>query len=78
MLDGHRVKYDRLKAIQGRAIANNHASLCLPVYRSLIAKNTELIAPEIDAFVSSHLSRTGRPGYNRGNESSSLQSSNGS
>ena len=64
MLDGHRVKYDRLKAIQGRAIANNHASLCLPVYRSLIAKNTELIAPEIDAFVSSHLSRTGRPGYN--------------
>ena len=64
MLDGRRTKYERLKAIQGRAIAHNRASLCLPVYRSLVSKNTELLAPIIDEFISRHKKRRGRPGNN--------------
>ena len=64
MLDGRSNKYERLKAVQGRAIAYNRASLCLPVYRSLVAKNTELLAPIIDEFISHHTNRRGRPGNN--------------
>lgn len=64
MLDGRKIKYERLKAVQGRAIAHNRASLCLPVYRSLVSKNTELLAPKIEEFVEHHKNRRGRPGNN--------------
>jgi DNA-directed RNA polymerase len=64
MLDGRKTKYERLKAVQGRAIAHNRASLCLPVYRSLVSKNTELLAPKIANFVEHHKKRRGRPGNN--------------
>ena len=61
---GQKLKYDKLKATQGRAIAANNASLCLPVYRSIVARTTETITPVIDNFIQENTNKPGRPGHN--------------
>jgi len=61
---GSKLKLDKLKALQGRAIASNHASLCLPVYRSIVSRTTETIFPIIEEFIDKYTNKIGRPGYN--------------
>ena len=64
MLDGKELRLQRLKAVEGRAIQHQNVSLCLSVYRDLVAHTTEQLVPHLEKFADTSAKAMGRPSKN--------------